>query len=96
MLAEMDARLTLVDHVRARKVEADEREHPGQRDDREHDRDREPDRIAARVSPAIVTGSKRQEDGNRDTEGWHDVDPLRVEIGLVDDSGNDDHCAEGD
>ena len=49
-----------------------------------------------RVSPAAAAGSKGEEEGRSHTERRQHVDPLGVEIRLVDDSGNDDHGAEAD
>ena len=96
MLAEMDTWLTLVDHARAREIEADHGEHPRQREDSEDDCDGDSDRIAPRVAPAASPRSEGEHEGERDTERGHGVDPLRVEVGLVDDSRDDDHCAERD
>jgi hypothetical protein len=70
-----------------------EHEHDGRdRDARPIERRR---RCRARDDPSSRSG-ERENDGDRDAEGWDRVHRLRVEVGLIDDPGPEDRGAQRD
>ena len=95
---DLSAQEEVADHGDVRDVHAQLGKFPRERheDQDEGRRDTEPVEPLPRVERADAVAERPRPEayGQRDTRGRHDVDPLRVQVGLVDDARDRHHGAQ--